>query len=579
MKTYIFILIITLISLGAKAQTPKYCTADFSYQVNLEVSPFTFDFTDNSTSSNTIVDWQWDFGNGESSVKQNPEHQYLVEGVYVVSLQITDQLGCTDISIDTIEVVALIPPTCSAFFTYGLDTTASNYTYKFFDHSIHTNDSIISWSWNFGDSSPISHLQHPTHQYSSTGNYTVSLDIVTANNCNSNYNTTLTVTSGGINCNANFTNNIDTISGLANTLLFHDNSLHTGPILSWLWNFGDGDSSYYQDPTHTFPYPGIYTVKLKITTAICTSQIEIPIQVGNPQKYNVWGRVYVGNYTADQCVAYLYKEYQADYVVPIDTVELTSINDTLGIYYFYQIPEGNHRIQVVLPSSSQYSSSYAPTYFINSVLWQHSNSISLFQDLSLQNIHMEAIQPQTGTGFISGKVINEANGQLEGIIVFLYNAQGDVIDYTFTDAQGNYHFNNVPQGDLLVYGDLAGFASYPAGVNFTTTYDSLSQVNFLIKGRSSVGFIENEDEVSELNYKVFPNPLIGNNLFVQFNTAISSDYDYQISNALGSIIQSGIMQKGRDTFTIELNGLRKGFYFIYIIDKTSNTTTFKKLIY
>lgn len=116
-------------------------------------------------------------------------------------------------------------------------------------------------------------------------------------------------------------------------------------------------------------------------------------------------------------------------------------------------------------------------------------------------------------------------------------------------------------------------------MNFTTTYDSLSQVNFLIKGRSSVGFIENEDEVSELNYKVFPNPLIGNNLFVQFNTAISSDYDYQISNALGSIIQSGIMQKGRDTFTIELNGLRKGFYFIYIIDKTSNTTTFKKLIY
>lgn len=40
-----------------------------------------------------------------------------------------------------------------------------------------------AWAWNFGDGSPISNLQNPLHQYTSSGSFTVSLNV--SNNCSS----------------------------------------------------------------------------------------------------------------------------------------------------------------------------------------------------------------------------------------------------------------------------------------------------------------------------------------------------------------------------------------------------------
>jgi PKD repeat protein len=36
------------------------------------------------------------------------------------------------------------------------------------------------------------------------------------------------------------------------------------PVNSWVWDFGDGDSSYVQNPSHTYTSPGMYTVSLEI---------------------------------------------------------------------------------------------------------------------------------------------------------------------------------------------------------------------------------------------------------------------------------------------------------------------------
>lgn len=54
-------------------------------------------FTDNSTSDlNNIIDWSWDFGDGNVSNAQNPTHAYASGGLYTVQLTITDISGCTD---------------------------------------------------------------------------------------------------------------------------------------------------------------------------------------------------------------------------------------------------------------------------------------------------------------------------------------------------------------------------------------------------------------------------------------------------------------------------------------------------
>jgi len=561
----IILLILGLAPKFAVSQGSENCIADFNYSVDYEISPFTYNFVDSSFSSNTIVEWNWDFGNSNHSELQNPNHQFLSQGEYAVTLAIKDNTGCRDTITKMIVVVNTVPPSCSAYFTFLRDTSSANYTYKFADHSIHTNDSIISWEWNFGDSSPPSSIQHPTHQYSSTGTYDVQLDIQTINGCSSYYIATIIINSGGLDCSASFTYSNDTASSQANTILFHDNSIFTSPIISWKWYFDDGDSSSYQDPSHHFPYAGIYNVKLKIVTADCESEVEIPVQVGNPQKYNLWGRIYVGNQTIDKCVAYLYREYSDNYVVAVDTVSLTSLNDSLGVYYFYQVTEGNYKVQISLPSSSVFYDDYAPTYFDNSVLWNNSESINLFSDMSLQNIHMRSVLMQIGTNYLSGSVLNQANGQLSNIVVLLLNSSGDIIDYTYTDVNGNYSFDDVPQGNYYVYGDLAGFASYPANLNFNTNNDTLANVNFLIKGRTSIGIIEKEIEKENFDYVLFPNPISGINLNILLQEIPNEKLFYKVYNTIGIEVQNGNLNGYSKKLKVTLNDdLSKGIYFISI---------------
>jgi len=51
------------------------------------------------------------------------------------------------------------------------------------------------------------------------------------------------------------------------TVNFSD--LSSGPIASWLWNFGDGGASTSQNPSHTYSAGGTYTVSLTVTSATC----------------------------------------------------------------------------------------------------------------------------------------------------------------------------------------------------------------------------------------------------------------------------------------------------------------------
>jgi PKD repeat protein len=69
-------------------------TAEFSYSpTDPDVSEL-ITFTDESVDSDgSIVNWTWDFGNGDSSTVQNPTYTYSEEGLYLVSLTVEDDDG------------------------------------------------------------------------------------------------------------------------------------------------------------------------------------------------------------------------------------------------------------------------------------------------------------------------------------------------------------------------------------------------------------------------------------------------------------------------------------------------------
>jgi len=58
--------------------------------------PLFCDFTDQSTSIGSISNWNWAFGNGNSSILQNPDNTLVTSGSFNLLLSVTDEFGCTD---------------------------------------------------------------------------------------------------------------------------------------------------------------------------------------------------------------------------------------------------------------------------------------------------------------------------------------------------------------------------------------------------------------------------------------------------------------------------------------------------
>ncbi|MEM7370370.1 MAG: PKD domain-containing protein [Bacteroidota bacterium] len=147
------------------------CKADFEY----EISKLLVYFQDMTLES--VENWEWEFGDGETSSQQNPIHKYAEEGTYKVVLRIKTTDGCIS-WIRRRIVINDCEKNCKADFAVRMN---SNCQMEFSDYSS-SSDYISSWRWNFGDGQS-STQQFATHTYDSDGVYAVMLEITTNSGC------------------------------------------------------------------------------------------------------------------------------------------------------------------------------------------------------------------------------------------------------------------------------------------------------------------------------------------------------------------------------------------------------------
>ena len=88
---------------------PEPPVASFTYSpLSLQVNDLiTFDASGSSDADGAIISYAWDFGDGETSSRQNPTHAYSQEGSYSVTLTVTDDDGLTDtvtLSLDNVVI-------------------------------------------------------------------------------------------------------------------------------------------------------------------------------------------------------------------------------------------------------------------------------------------------------------------------------------------------------------------------------------------------------------------------------------------------------------------------------------------
>ncbi len=123
-----------------------------------------------------------------------------------------------------------------------------------------------SWSWTFGDGDTTnSTVQNPVHRYSNAGIYNVSLTATNAGGSGSTTKTNYVNISPALSA-VSFTGT-PTSGSIPLVVNFTDTS--TNSPTSWLWSFGDGDTtnSTVQNPVHQYTAVGIYNVTLTATNA------------------------------------------------------------------------------------------------------------------------------------------------------------------------------------------------------------------------------------------------------------------------------------------------------------------------
>jgi len=321
---------------------PSGCNAVFTTTPDSSNANLIY-FTDLSTGNPTS--WSWSFGDGTGSSAQNPSHSYASTGTYSVSLIISSS-SCSDTVISAVTV-GNTTPSCQAGF-YDVPDSSNSKKIFFFDYST---GNPTSWFWSFGDGSSSS-LQNPVHTYASTGNYSVTLSISSAN-CSDSVTQTVVVSNGNPSgCQAAFSAFPDS----TNPSLIYFTDLSTGGPTSWSWNFGDGNTSNSQNPSHLYTSAGSYSVSLIIHGTNCQSMTSQTVVIsGGSTAYSIGGFVTAANQPV----------YQG-YVFLFNSQGIVAGNTSLGTngnYSFTNIVAGSYKLLAIPDSSSTIGSGYAPTYY------------------------------------------------------------------------------------------------------------------------------------------------------------------------------------------------------------------------
>lgn len=283
-------------------------------------APFTVDFQNLSNNGTT---YEWDFGDGNTSTSVNPSHTYADTGLYTITLIADGGLCGIDttvfpdfIDIDTSYACIVVLPTSGSAPTqtscdgslYDSGGPSGNYgpnedaqiTIQPFGASTVTID-FISFDVEAGTGGNCNYDYLEIHDGPSTA------DPLIDTYCNNNVPTTFTSTGNAVtivfhsdpgvqdpgfqidwSCNlpttpptADFAYSTDTTC--SGEVLFTD--LSTDGPTSWLWNFGDGNTSTSQNPTHDYTSSGDYTVTLTATnqngsdvmTVVDLIHVDLPI--------------------------------------------------------------------------------------------------------------------------------------------------------------------------------------------------------------------------------------------------------------------------------------------------------------
>jgi PKD repeat protein len=546
------------------------CAANFTFTTNGLVATF----TNTSTPSGTVAAYRWTFGDNTSSTDQNPVHTYSTPGQYRVCLTITTSNGCVS-DICKNVTVGLNSIHCDAAFTAHV---VANNRVEFSNNSVSTNPNATSYKWTFGDGT-FAYAFAPDHIYQTAGTYTVCLYMYDqAANCRDTICKPVVVGTTVVPpCEASFSYTV-----IGTRVEFHSTSVPMFNTTSHYWTFGDGTTSALVNPQHIFANAGTYTVCLTIINSIngCTDDVCHTIVIGSSQQqFCLSGRICKGINSNPAFPATVYLIYYDSIQGTLTAVRATSTSQT-GEYEFCNVPRGKYLVKAALTPNAPDYHNYMPTYYGNSLFWRYATSIILNQNRQQVDICLIAGNNPGGPGFVGGyvqqganKTSNAAGDALVGVQVFLLDLNDNPIQFTFSDEDGRFTFDDVAYGTYKVYAEVLDKETFPYLVTIGPEEPDHDNIILLVESTKVISGVEEKANSVIRSLRVYPNP-VNDRLNIELNLANRGDVNITVTDVTGRVIVEEILNGVSGNQTIHLNMLHQqsGFYIVNIIQGGVNKT-------
>ena len=229
---------------------------------------------DATSSKGNILIYDWVFGDGETGIGNTINHTFFSAGNYIATLKVTGDSGAIDR--ETISVFVTNPSTVNIppIATISSSSSVGDAPLPVqFDGSGSTDNdgSILAHEWDMGDGGIASGVL-AENTYTTAGTFHAALTVTDDGGLTDSNSTPVLVSEppegSNIPPNAAFT--ASTSQGVAPLNVSFDASESNDPdgeINSYSWNFGDGTTSFEQNPVHIFPDPGEFLVCLNVYNA------------------------------------------------------------------------------------------------------------------------------------------------------------------------------------------------------------------------------------------------------------------------------------------------------------------------
>lgn len=215
-----------------------------------------------SASTPTSGIFTWNFGDGVSAAGVSVTHQYSREGTFTAMLTVTSDAGQSSTASKTITVSATSPQVVASFTA---SPTNPGINQEIFFNAWASTPGSGTFAWTFGDGSIAAGVA-PTHQYSRSGAYSVTLTVTNDVGQSATTTRTIAVSTTSPLVLASFT--FSPINPGVDEDVFFNAAASIPSTGTFFWTLGDGSTAFGLAPSHRYAQGGLYIVTLTVTNDV-----------------------------------------------------------------------------------------------------------------------------------------------------------------------------------------------------------------------------------------------------------------------------------------------------------------------